>query len=52
VRDPRWQQRQVEDFVDFAALAEELGFDGITVTEHHAPALKSETAVPSPAGSQ
>jgi alkanesulfonate monooxygenase SsuD/methylene tetrahydromethanopterin reductase-like flavin-dependent oxidoreductase (luciferase family) len=39
VHDPRWQQRQVEDFVEFAALAEELGFDGITVTEHHAPLM-------------
>jgi alkanesulfonate monooxygenase SsuD/methylene tetrahydromethanopterin reductase-like flavin-dependent oxidoreductase (luciferase family) len=37
VHDPRWQQRQVDEFVDFAVLAEELGFDGITVTEHHAP---------------
>src|SRR6478672_3136159 len=34
--DPRWQQRQVLDFVEFAVAAEELGFDGITVTEHHA----------------
>lgn len=39
VHDPRWQQRQVHDFVDFAVLAEELGFDGITVTEHHAPLM-------------
>jgi alkanesulfonate monooxygenase SsuD/methylene tetrahydromethanopterin reductase-like flavin-dependent oxidoreductase (luciferase family) len=39
VHDPRWQQRQVDDFVDFAVLAEELGFDGITVTEHHAPLM-------------
>jgi alkanesulfonate monooxygenase SsuD/methylene tetrahydromethanopterin reductase-like flavin-dependent oxidoreductase (luciferase family) len=39
VHDPRWQQRQVRDFVDFAVLAEELGFDGITVTEHHAPLM-------------
>ena len=39
VHDPRWQQRQVEDFVDFAVLAEELGYDGITVTEHHAPLM-------------
>jgi len=37
--DPRWQQRQVDDFVDFAVLAEQLGFDGITVTEHHAPLM-------------
>ncbi|MBO0687849.1 MAG: LLM class flavin-dependent oxidoreductase, partial [Candidatus Dormibacteraeota bacterium] len=33
--DPRWQARQVMDFVDFAVEAERLGFDGITVTEHH-----------------
>jgi alkanesulfonate monooxygenase SsuD/methylene tetrahydromethanopterin reductase-like flavin-dependent oxidoreductase (luciferase family) len=39
VHDPRWQQRQVEDFVEFAALAEDLGFDGITLTEHHAPLM-------------
>jgi alkanesulfonate monooxygenase SsuD/methylene tetrahydromethanopterin reductase-like flavin-dependent oxidoreductase (luciferase family) len=39
VHDPRWQQRQVADFVDFAVLAEELGYDGITVTEHHAPLM-------------
>jgi alkanesulfonate monooxygenase SsuD/methylene tetrahydromethanopterin reductase-like flavin-dependent oxidoreductase (luciferase family) len=39
VHDPRWQQRQVEDFVEFAVLAEELGFDGVTVTEHHAPLM-------------
>src|SRR5215469_4355825 len=39
VHDPRWQRRQVDDFVEFAVLAEELGFDGITVTEHHAPLM-------------
>lgn len=39
VHDPRWQQRQVHDFVEFAVVAEELGFDGITVTEHHAPLM-------------
>ena len=39
VHEPRWQQRQVDDFVEFAALAEELGFDGVTVTEHHAPLM-------------
>ena len=39
VHDPRWQQRQVDDFVEFAVLAEELGFDGITLTEHHAPLM-------------
>ncbi|HEX4033627.1 MAG TPA: LLM class flavin-dependent oxidoreductase [Solirubrobacteraceae bacterium] len=37
--DPRWQERQVRDFVDFAVEAERLGFDGITVTEHHAASL-------------
>jgi alkanesulfonate monooxygenase SsuD/methylene tetrahydromethanopterin reductase-like flavin-dependent oxidoreductase (luciferase family) len=37
--DPRWQQRQVLEFVDFAVEAERLGFDGITVTEHHAPSM-------------
>ena len=42
--DPRWQQRQILDFVDFAVEAEELGFDGVTVTEHHARAI----ACPSP----
>ena len=39
VHDPRWQRRQVDDFVEFAVLAEELGFDGITLTEHHAPLM-------------
>lgn len=39
VHDPQWQKRQVDDFVEFAVLAEELGFDGLTVTEHHAPAM-------------
>jgi alkanesulfonate monooxygenase SsuD/methylene tetrahydromethanopterin reductase-like flavin-dependent oxidoreductase (luciferase family) len=39
VHDPRWQQRQVEDFVEFAVIAEELGFDGVTLTEHHAPLM-------------
>jgi alkanesulfonate monooxygenase SsuD/methylene tetrahydromethanopterin reductase-like flavin-dependent oxidoreductase (luciferase family) len=37
--DPRWQQRQVLDFVDFAIEAERLGFDGVTVTEHHAGSM-------------
>jgi len=37
--DPRWQQRQVLDFVDFAVEAERLGFDGVTVTEHHARSM-------------
>ncbi|SEG63083.1 Flavin-dependent oxidoreductase, luciferase family (includes alkanesulfonate monooxygenase SsuD and methylene tetrahydromethanopterin reductase) [Nonomuraea solani] len=39
VHDPRWQKRQVDDFVAFAVEAEELGFDGVTVTEHHAPLM-------------
>jgi alkanesulfonate monooxygenase SsuD/methylene tetrahydromethanopterin reductase-like flavin-dependent oxidoreductase (luciferase family) len=39
VHDPRWQQRQIDDFVESAVEAEELGFDGITVTEHHAPRM-------------
>jgi len=39
VHDPRWQKRQVDDFVAFAAEAEESGFDGVTVTEHHAPLM-------------
>jgi alkanesulfonate monooxygenase SsuD/methylene tetrahydromethanopterin reductase-like flavin-dependent oxidoreductase (luciferase family) len=39
VHDPRWQRRQVDGFVEFAVMAEELGFDGITVTEHHAPLM-------------
>src|SRR6185437_245150 len=43
VHDPRWQQRQVEDFVEFAVLAEELGYDGITVTEHHAPLMTCQS---------
>jgi alkanesulfonate monooxygenase SsuD/methylene tetrahydromethanopterin reductase-like flavin-dependent oxidoreductase (luciferase family) len=42
--DPRWQQRQVLDFVEFVVEAEELGFDGVTVTEHHA----RSTTCPSP----
>ena len=39
VHDPRWQRRQVDDFVEFTVLAEELGFDGMTITEHHAPLM-------------
>jgi alkanesulfonate monooxygenase SsuD/methylene tetrahydromethanopterin reductase-like flavin-dependent oxidoreductase (luciferase family) len=39
VHDPRWQQRQVNDFVEFTVLAEELGYDGVTLTEHHAPLM-------------
>jgi alkanesulfonate monooxygenase SsuD/methylene tetrahydromethanopterin reductase-like flavin-dependent oxidoreductase (luciferase family) len=39
VHDPGWQRRQVDEFVEFAVLAEEFGFDGVTVTEHHAPLM-------------
>ncbi|MCS5721574.1 LLM class flavin-dependent oxidoreductase [Herbiconiux sp. CPCC 203407] len=39
VHDPAWQKRQVDDFIEFAVLAEDLGFDGLTVTEHHAPQM-------------
>jgi alkanesulfonate monooxygenase SsuD/methylene tetrahydromethanopterin reductase-like flavin-dependent oxidoreductase (luciferase family) len=39
VHDPRWQKRQIDDFVEFAVQAEELGFDGVTLTEHHAPLM-------------
>lgn len=39
VHNPLWQKRQIDDFVEFAMLAEELGFDGLTVTEHHAPLM-------------
>jgi alkanesulfonate monooxygenase SsuD/methylene tetrahydromethanopterin reductase-like flavin-dependent oxidoreductase (luciferase family) len=39
VHDPYWQKRQVDDFLQFAVEAEELGFDGITITEHHAPLM-------------
>jgi len=33
--DPDWQRAQVFNFVDGAQLCEDLGFDGVTVTEHH-----------------
>lgn len=39
VHSPHWQKQQIDDFVDFAVLAEDLGFDGLTVTEHHAPLM-------------
>lgn len=39
VHNPVWQKQQIDDFVEFAVLAEELGFDGLTVTEHHAPQM-------------
>lgn len=37
--DPGWQQQQVLDFVGFCVEAEELGFDGITLTKHHAVSM-------------
>ena len=45
VHDPRWQQRQVNDFVDFAVLAEELGFDGITVTDGRVRGVSTSAGV-------
>ncbi|MBO4256209.1 LLM class flavin-dependent oxidoreductase [Streptomyces griseorubiginosus] len=39
VYDPQWQKRQVDDFVQFAVEAEESGFDGVSVTEHHVPMM-------------
>lgn len=39
IHDPKWQKRQIDDFVEFAVFAEELGFDGLTVTEHHTPQM-------------
>jgi alkanesulfonate monooxygenase SsuD/methylene tetrahydromethanopterin reductase-like flavin-dependent oxidoreductase (luciferase family) len=36
IRDPRWQQQQVMEFVDIAVAAEKLGFDGVSLVEHHA----------------
>lgn len=39
VYDRHWQKRQIDGFVEFAAQAEEMGFDGVTVTEHHAPSM-------------
>ena len=39
VHSPQWQKKQIDDFVNFAVQAEELGFDGLTVTEHHAPLM-------------
>jgi alkanesulfonate monooxygenase SsuD/methylene tetrahydromethanopterin reductase-like flavin-dependent oxidoreductase (luciferase family) len=37
--DARWQERQVLEFVEAAVEAEALGFDGITVTEHHSRSM-------------
>lgn len=39
VHDPQWQRRQIDEFIEFAELAEELGFDGLSITEHHAPLM-------------
>jgi alkanesulfonate monooxygenase SsuD/methylene tetrahydromethanopterin reductase-like flavin-dependent oxidoreductase (luciferase family) len=50
VHDPRWQKRQVDDFVEFAVEAEELGFDGVAVTEHHAPLMTCPVAAPAAGG--
>src|SRR5579859_1843856 len=36
VRDPRWQQKQILEFVEIAEAAERLGFDGVSLVEHHA----------------
>ena len=36
VLEPRWQQQQVLEFVDIAVEAEALGFDGVSLVEHHA----------------
>ncbi|WP_159419513.1 LLM class flavin-dependent oxidoreductase [Rhodococcus rhodochrous] len=39
VHNPVWQKRQIDEFVENVQLFEELGFDGVTVTEHHAPLM-------------
>jgi alkanesulfonate monooxygenase SsuD/methylene tetrahydromethanopterin reductase-like flavin-dependent oxidoreductase (luciferase family) len=39
IGDPAWQQRQIDDFIAFTAKAEALGYDGVTLTEHHAPMM-------------
>lgn len=39
--DPAWQQEQYARFLDFAVEAEELGFDGLTMTEHHVPGISN-----------
>jgi alkanesulfonate monooxygenase SsuD/methylene tetrahydromethanopterin reductase-like flavin-dependent oxidoreductase (luciferase family) len=36
IRDPRWQQKQILEFVDICVAAEQLGFDGVSLVEHHA----------------
>lgn len=43
VYDPRWQRDQVQHFVRAAVEAEELGYDGISVTEHHSPSMISSS---------
>lgn len=39
--DPAWQRKQLMDYVDFAVEAEELGYDGLTLTEHHLPQISN-----------
>jgi len=39
--NPSWQQKQFLDYVDFAIEAEALGFDGLTLTEHHVPHISN-----------
>jgi alkanesulfonate monooxygenase SsuD/methylene tetrahydromethanopterin reductase-like flavin-dependent oxidoreductase (luciferase family) len=34
--DPLWQRQQLLDFVDIAVAAERVGFDGVSLVEHHA----------------
>ena len=41
VYDPKWQRDQVQHFVRAAVEAEELGYDGISLTEHHSPSMIS-----------
>ncbi|MEV6060806.1 LLM class flavin-dependent oxidoreductase [Nocardia asteroides] len=36
-----WQQRQLLEYLDFAVEAEDLGFDGLTLTEHHVPRISN-----------
>lgn len=38
-RDPHWQQKQILGFVDIAVAAARLGFDGVSLVEHHALAV-------------
>ncbi|WP_040865354.1 LLM class flavin-dependent oxidoreductase [Nocardia exalbida] len=39
--DPGWQRRQLLEYLDFAVEAEELGYDGLTLTEHHVPRISN-----------